>query len=100
MTDRAMIAAARAACIADGGAPDADWVGYEGKREWQAYVESTQAAITAWLAALDDQTVLAMAVAMFNQDHDESWVEGEQLTKNIYVANARAALKTLQADSG
>ncbi len=36
-----------------------------------------------------------VARAMFIQDHDESWEDGEDLTKEIYLGNARAAIAAL-----
>ena len=40
--------------------------------------------------------VKKMAVAMFDQDHDEGWNEGEEPTRRIYLNNARAAMKAMR----
>ena len=99
----AMEAAARAACIADGGAPDADWVGYKDKCEWQAYVESSQAAITAWLSELDAERVERVAIATFGKSGGDDcevwpdWLPG--IEREEYRTEARAARKVMGDDS-
>ena len=40
-----------------------------------------------------DRMVEKVARAMFKQDHDEPWGQGEPRTKLIYLNNARAALE-------
>ena len=44
-----------------------------------------------------DAVIEKLARAMFDQDHDEGWDRGEPLTKQIYLANATAALSALAA---
>jgi hypothetical protein len=43
-------------------------------------------------APAEQEAVERVARAMFDQDHEEGWARGEQFTKDIYLANAEAAL--------